>query len=140
MSDRYFLDTNVFVHSFDATSSRKRKRALELIGDAIVARNGIVSYQVVQEFFNAALKTFTEPMKGSEAEQYLAAVFRPLLAVHSSPALYVEALRLSDRYSLQWYDSLIVAAAREGKCSVLYSEDLQNGMRIDGLSVQNPFL
>jgi predicted nucleic acid-binding protein len=140
MSDRYFLDTNVFVYSFDATSSRKRKRALELIGDAIVARNGIVSYQVVQEFFNVALKKFTEPMKVSEAEQYLAAVFRPLLALHSSPALYVEALRLSGRYNLQWYDSLIVAAAREGKCSVLFSEDLQNGMRIDGLSVQNPFL
>ncbi len=140
MSDRYFLDTNVFVYSFDQTSPRKRKRALELIGDAIMARNGIVSYQVVQEFFNVALRRFAEPMKGSEAEQYLATVFRPLLAVHSSPALYVEALRLSSRYGLHWYDSLIVAAAQESKCSVLYSEDLQSGMRIDALSVQNPFL
>ena len=140
MSDKYFLDTSVFVYSFDATSPRKRNRALQLIGDAIDARNGIVSYQVVQEFFNVALRRFAEPMKGSDAEQYLATVFRPLLAVHSSPALYVEALRLNGRYSLQWYDSLIVAAAREGKCSVLYSEDLQSGMRIDGLSVRNPFL
>ena len=107
---------------------------------AIVAHNGIVSYQVVQEFFNVALRRFAEPMENPEAEQYLATVFRPLLAVHSSPALYVEALRLNNRYSLQWYDSLIVAAACEGKCSILYSEHLQDGMRIDGLSVQNPFL
>jgi len=140
MSDRYFLDTNVFVYSFDTASPRKRKRALELIGDAIVAHNGIVSYQVVQEFFHVALRRFAEPMENPEVEQYLATVFRPLLAVHSSPALYVEALRLNNRYSLQWYDSLIVAAACEGKCSILYSEDLQDGMRIDGLSVQNPFL
>src|SRR5258708_31280936 len=89
MSDRYFLDTNVFVYSFDQTSPRKRKRALELIGDAIVARNGIVSYQVVQEFFNAALRRFPEPMKGPGAEQYLATVFRPLLSVYPSPAPFI---------------------------------------------------
>jgi hypothetical protein len=81
---------------------RKRKRALEPIGDAIVARNGIVSHHGVQELFNVALRRFSEPMKGPEAEQYPATVFRPLLAIHSSPALYVEALRSNDRYSLQW--------------------------------------
>ena len=80
------------------------------------------------------------PAERPEADHYLATVFRPLLAVHSSPALYVEALRLNGRYNLQWYDSLIVAGAREGKCSVLYSEDPRSGLRIDGLSVQNPFL
>jgi len=67
-------------------------------------------------------------------------VFRPLMAVHSSQALYGEALRLSDRYRLSWYDSLILAAAIEGQCSVLYSEDLQHGQRFENLQVENPFL
>jgi predicted nucleic acid-binding protein len=79
-------------------------------------------------------------MTVAEAEQYLATVFRPLMAVHSSQALYGAALRLSDRYRLPWYDSLILAAALEGQCSVLYSEDLQHGQRFEGLQVQNPFL
>ena len=94
---------------------------------------------MAQEFFNVALRRFTQPMTVAEAEQYLATVFRPLMAVHSSQALYGAALRLTERYRLPWYDSLIVAAAVEGHCSVLYSEDLQSGQRFEDLQVENPF-
>jgi predicted nucleic acid-binding protein len=75
-----------------------------------------------------------------EAEQYLGAVFRPLLAVNSSQALYGEALRLTATYRLSWYDSLIVAAALEADCRVLVSEDFQHGQKIGNLSIENPFV
>ena len=140
MSARFFLDTNLFVYSFDRGSPTKARRTTALIRQAVTSRAGIVSYQVVQEFFNVALKRFTQPMTIAEAEQYLTTVFRPLLAVHSSQALYGEALRLIGRYRLAWYDSLIVAAALEGGCSVLYSEDFQHGLRVGDLRVENPFL
>ena len=140
MSARFFLDTDLFVYSFDRGSPTKARRATELIRQAVTSRAGIVRYQVVQEFFNVALKRFTQPMTIAEAEQYLTTVFRPLLAVHSSQALYGEALRLIGRYRLAWYDSLIVAAALEGGCSVLYSEDFQHGLRVGDLRVENPFL
>jgi predicted nucleic acid-binding protein len=140
MNGRFFLDTNVFVYSFDRSAPAKGRRALQLIREAVDARKGIVSYQVVQEFFNVALWRFAKPMTLADAEQYLSTVFRPLIAVHSSPALYGEALLLSDRFSLSWYDSLIVAAAIEGQCSVLYSEDLQSGQRFGDLEIRNPFL
>jgi predicted nucleic acid-binding protein len=139
MSARFFLDTNVFVYSFDRTAAAKNRRATQLVQEAVSTRKGIVSYQVVQEFFNVALRRFAQPMSAPEAEQYLAAVFRPLLAVHSSPALLSEALRLTDRHRLSWYDSLIVAAAIEGGCGVLYSEDLQHGQRFGEMTVVNPF-
>jgi predicted nucleic acid-binding protein len=139
MKDRFFLDTNLFVYSFDQSAPAKAKRATNLIEEAVTGRNGIVSYQVVQEFLNVALKRFERPMKPPEAEQYLTAVFRPLLSVHASQGLFLEALRLCERYRLGWYDSLIVAAALEGQCSVLYSEDLQHGMRVGELVVVNPF-
>jgi predicted nucleic acid-binding protein len=100
---------------------------------------GIVSYQVVQEFFNVALRRFAQPMGSAEAEQYLITVFRPLLAIHSSPALYVEALRIAGKYRVAWYDSIIVASALEGRCDVLYSEDFQHGREIEGLRIENPF-
>ena len=61
---------------------------------------GWSSYQVVQEFFNLAFRRFQHPMNVAEAEQYLITVFRPLFAVHSSPALYVEAMRIAGRYRL----------------------------------------
>jgi len=140
MRDRFFLDTNVFVYSFDPVAPAKARRARELIRQAVGTRNGIVSFQVVQEFFNVALRRFAQPMKVAEAEQYLATVFRPLLAIHSSSGLYVEALQLAAKFQLSWYDSLIVAAAIEGRCEVLYSEDLSHGQRFGETQVQNPFL
>lgn len=139
MNARFFLDTNIFVYSFDRASEAKVQRATQLIQQAVATRKGIVSYQVVQEFFNVALRRFLQPMSAAEAEQYLGTVFRPLLAVQSSQALYSEALRLKDKHKLPWYDSLIVAAALEARCSVLYSEDFQNGQRFGDLQIENPF-
>ena len=139
MTDRYFLDTNIFVYSVDKSSPAKAERASQLIRDALTEGRGLVSYQVVQEFFNVALNRFARPLAPAEAEQYLTTIFKPLLAVHSSVALCGEALRLVSRYRLSWYDSLIVAAAIESRCQILYTEDLQHGQRIADLHIQNPF-
>jgi predicted nucleic acid-binding protein len=139
MSDRYFLDTNIFVYSHDERYPEKAKTATELIRDASLHRAGVVSYQVVQEFFNVVLRKASPPMRHDDAQQYLATVFRPLLAVHSSAALISEAIQLQGKHRLSWYDSLIVAAAMEAKCKVLYSEDLQHGQRFGELTVKNPF-
>ena len=140
MSANCFLDTNIFVYSLDRTAEAKSKTATELIRESITTRRGMVSYQVVQEFFNVALRRFTPPMSSSDAEQYLSAVFRPLLAVNSSPALYLHAMRAHEEHTLSWYDALIVVAAIEAKCSVLFSEDLQHGRYFGSLQVRNPFL
>jgi predicted nucleic acid-binding protein len=139
MNGKFFLDTNVFVYVFDATASAKAKKAARLVRDAVDTGKGIVSFQVVQEFFNVAFRRFAQPMNGAEAEQYLITVLRPLLAVHSSPALYVEALRIAGKHRLAWYDSIIVASALEGRCETLYSEDFQHSREIEGLRVENPF-
>lgn len=139
MSDRFFLDTNIFVCSFDRGAPQKAAKAGRLIHQALASQKGVVSYQVVQEFFNVALKRFARPMKASDAEQYLAAVFRPLLAVHSSVALYSEALRLQSQSNLSWCDSLIVGAALQSRCDVLFTEDLQHGQRFGSLRIVNPF-
>ncbi len=140
MSGRFFLDTNIFVYAFDASAPAKAKKAALLVRRAADTGQGIVSYQVVQEFFNVAFRRFAQPLSVAEAEQYLITVFRPLLAVHSSPSLYVEALRIVGRYKLSWYDSLIVAAALEGQCKTLYSEDLQHGREIEGMRIEDPFV
>lgn len=139
MSARFFLDTNIFVYSFELTEPAKASRAAELIRDGLETRRGIVSYQVVQEFFNVAFNRFVRPMSAFAAEEYLGTVFRPLLAVHSSPALFVSALQLHHRHHLSWYDSLVVGAALEANCETLYSEDLQDGRRFEDLTITNPF-
>lgn len=140
MSDRFFLDTNIFVYSFDQSAPAKARRATQLIREALTTQKGVISYQVVQEFFNVALRRFSQPMMAADAGQYLSTVFRPLLAVHSSQALYAEALFLYSRGGLSWYDSLIVSAAIQVGCETLFSEDLQHGQRFGSLQVRNPFL
>jgi len=139
MNGRFFLDTNIFVYSFDRGSAGKARLATQLIHRAVATRKGAVSYQVVQEFFNVALRRFAQPMTVAEAEQYLGTVFRPLLAVQSSQALYAEALHLNDKHRISWYDALIVAAANEAGCSLLYTEDLQSGRRFGDLRIESPF-
>jgi predicted nucleic acid-binding protein len=145
MSDRFFLDTTVFVYSFDRSAPAKARKAARLIREALTTQKGVISYRVVQEFFNVALKRFSQHMGAADAGQYLIAVFRALLAVHSSQALYAEALFLHAQSGLSqdgisWRDSLIVSAAIQTRCEILFSEDLQHGRRFGALRVMNPFL
>lgn len=140
MNARPFLDTNIFVYSVDQGEPHKRPIADALIARTIERRNGIVSYQVVQEFLNVALKKFEVPLTNEQARLYISTVFRPLFAVQPSLRLFNDAIDIRTRYRLSWYDSLIVAAAVEGGCSVLYTEDLRHGMKINGVKIENPFL
>jgi predicted nucleic acid-binding protein len=137
---RHFLDTNIFVYTFDLEAPTKAKRAEDLIADALASGSGMISYQVAQEFVATARKPFQTPMSFEQIERYWLTTLRPLLLVHSSPGLFIRALDLARRDQLSWYDALIVAAAIQGGCEVLYSEDMQHGRRFGDLVVQNPFL
>lgn len=140
MSARYFLDTNILVYCFDWTVPAKRTRANELVQEGLERRAGVVSFQVVQEFINVALRRFEPRMQVDDLRQYVAGVLRPMLVVNPSMGLYQSGLDLVDRYRMNWYDSLILAAALEAHCDVLYSEDMQHRQRIEGLEIVNPFL
>jgi predicted nucleic acid-binding protein len=138
LADKFFLDTNVLLSAFSPDRA-KAAVADELVERAIDARSGVISYQVVQEALNVLVSRGTVVLQSDEAREYFERILRPLLAIGSSPALVLEALWLRERYGLAWYDALIVAAAIEADCEVLYSEDFQAGMRFGKLRVVNPF-
>jgi predicted nucleic acid-binding protein len=140
MSDKYFLDTNILVYSLDPIDPRKEQIARQLVTRAVTSGLGIISYQVVQEFVNVALRKFQATMNALELERYFFRVLLPMMRVSSSAPLFLEALRFQARDQLNWYDALIVAAAVERDCKVLYSEDLQHARRFGDLVVENPFL
>jgi predicted nucleic acid-binding protein len=140
MSARCFLDTNIFIYSIDRRDPAKQRKAAKLIRDNLSSLKGAVSFQVVQEFFNVATRHLLAPMSPGDAQLYLDGVFTPLLRVHSSAALYGEAIALQSRYKLNWYDSLMVCAALQAECTILYSEDMQHGQRFGALQILNPFL
>jgi predicted nucleic acid-binding protein len=140
MSDRYFLDTNTFVYSLDPVDPRKARIAEELVTRGVDSRLGVISYQVVQEFMNVSLRQFRTTMTVTELELYFFKVLLPMMTIPSSSGLFMEALCLQRAGQIAWYDSLIIAAALQGGCKILYSEDMQGGRRFGDLVIQNPFL
>lgn len=140
MSDRKFFDTNIFIYAVDSDAPRsKATSATALIRAGIADRSAVVSYQVVQEFVNVALRKFEVPMILSDLVEFIDCSFRRMAVVHSSLELIHAALTIQSRYRLSWYDSIIVGAAIESGCTTLYSEDMQHGARFGALQVLDPF-
>lgn len=139
MSAKYFLDTNVFVYSFDTSEHRKQKKAQDLIEEALSSHAGTISWQVIQEFLNVATKKFATPMTVEQSQHYLNSVLAPLCDVFPSVHLYSETLRVKGQTGFSFYDSLIVAGAQESACEIIYSEDLSHGQKIGSVTIQNPF-
>lgn len=139
MSAKYFIDTNIFVYSFDDQQPSKKERALELIQEALKNGTGIISTQVIQEFLNVATQKFAVPMKIEGARIYLRLVMNPLCQVYPSLALYESCLELQAETKYSFYDALILSAAVQGGCDVLYSEDLQDGQEVRGVKIVNPY-
>lgn len=133
-----FIDTNVFVYLFDDSASKKRATATAVVLAGL--KNGAaISYQVVQETLNVVTRKLPVPATPQDADEFLSAVLLPLWRVMPTERLFHRGLGIQERYRLSFYDSLIVAAALEAGCSRLYSEDLQHGQRIEGLTIRNPF-
>jgi len=139
MSVECFIDTNLFIYQLEASEERKVATADRIIRKGIETRNACISFQVVQECLNTVLRKAEIPLGTDETKQYLDNVLAPLYRVPASLSLYRRALDLQTRFRSGFYDSLIVAAALDAGCTRLYSEDLQDGQRIEGLTIENPF-
>jgi predicted nucleic acid-binding protein len=139
MSAKHFIDTNIFVYSFDDRQPAKKERSMTLIQEALASGGGVISTQVVQEFLNIATQKFAVPLKTEDAGNYLRLVLNPLCQVYPSLALYESCLEIRAEAKYSFYDSLILAAAVQAGCEVLYSEDLQDGQDVRGVRVVNPY-
>ncbi len=139
MNAKFFLDTNIFVYSFDLSQPKKKEQALALIGEALTTEQGLISTQVIQEFLNVATRKFTIPLKEEDCITYLRKVLYPLCQEFPDLPLYEASLEIQKNTLYSFYDSLILAAALRAGCEILFSEDLQAGQRIGGLKIVNPF-
>lgn len=139
MNAEYFLDTNIFLYTFDLDEPGKKRQANRLIRDALESGGGIISWQVVQEFLNVALQKWETPMTKEEAEFYVRKTLLPLWHIYPNADLYGVALRVHEDSGYQFYDCLIVAAAIHAGARTLFTEDMQDGRRFGDLTIRNPF-
>jgi len=140
MNDKFFLDTNIFIYSFNKSDTKKQKFAYELIQKALSTHSGCISFQVIQEFLNVATQKFEIPLKEQDCILYVINVLKPMCEVASSIKLYINALEIQQRWKYSFYDSLIISAALESNCKILYTEDLQHDHTIQSLRIINPFI
>lgn len=139
MSVKAFFDTNVLVYAFGPVLTDKSDRATSVLRACSEQSAGYVSSQVVNEFFNVAFRKFRPKMTVNEARLAAHAIFGAFQMVAPSSRMLDLAFDLHQAHSIAWFDSLIVAAAMDARCDVLYTEDLQDGRHFGKLTVVNPF-
>ena len=136
MQDRVFFDTNILIYCYSVDEKDKQQIALGLI-DRYNEKSKI-STQVVNELSNILFKKFK--LSSLEIENTILEIDNYLDIVNFDVKTQIKALKIKDKYKLQFYDSLIVATALENHCTVLYSEDMQDGFLIENtLTIINPF-
>ena len=131
-----FLDTNILVYAALNQDARKHVAAAGIVRDLLASDSGAISAQVVNEFTNIMFKKTTRTADNIRA---LNDVFRPMLRLDMTAGLVDSAISLKQRFGLQYYDSLIIAAAQCLKCETIYSEDMSDGCVFDGVRIKNPF-
>ena len=131
-----FVDTNILIYAFDRSAGDKHRIAVDLMTRLWTDRRGCISLQVLQEFYVAGtrkLKLPTDEAASQVRRLGLWRVHRPLVDD------ILAAIELHQRHSVSFWDALILRSAQASQCSVLWSEDLQNGQRWGNLEVRNPF-
>lgn len=134
MPDKVFIDTNVLIYGYSEDEPDKQQRAI----DCVRSGEAWISTQVLNETINVLKRKFSLSYSQiRDAVQELSEGF-PIILV--SVNTIEMALNLAERYQYSYFDSLILASALEAGCQILYSEDLQDGQRIENqLMIVNPF-
>ncbi len=130
---RPFLDTNVLLYLI-STDARKAERC-----EALLREGAAIGVQVLNEFTNAARRKFA--LSWDEIDDVIGMIGMRCEVHDLTLAVHEQARPLAQRFQLAWYDALIVSAALDAGSSVLYTEDMQHGLRVTPtLTLRNPFL
>ena len=136
MSARSFFDTNVLIYTDDRAAPAKQRRALELVAEHRRAGTGVVSLQVLQEYFVTVTRKLHVEAQVARRKVELLAEFD--VAALGLPDI-LAAIDLHRLHKFSFWDALILRAAKQTGCTVLFSEDLQQAREVDGVRVVNPF-
>ena len=131
-----FIDTNVIVYSVDQKDPAKQRRAREIVANAIRRQGHVISAQVLNEFSNIALLKLK--MTVPEVRKFVS-VFRLIKTISLDSAWTDRALSIKEQYGIQFFDSLVLAAAESAGCDEILTEDLNDGQVYCGIKAVNPF-
>lgn len=137
--DYAFVDTNILIyaHGVDDDDPRARQ-SRQILASLWATDRGVVSTQVLQEFYAVATRKLQPPLPKKQARDIVAS-YGQWCSVNTDPVLIISASRLEEDHSLAFWDALIIEAALRAGATTLLSEDLQHGRRFGTLVIENPF-
>jgi len=132
-----FVDTNILVYAEDRDAGAKHERARELVLERWNEQDGVISIQVLQEFFVTVTRKMKSPLLASQASRIVQQYFT-WTVVDNTRDLLLQGIRLADSACLSFWDALIVSAAIRADCEILYTEDLNPGQEFGEVRIVNP--
>ncbi len=136
---KFFVDTNLLVYAYDSSAGKKWKTSSEILSLLWVHRTGVLSTQVIQEFFVSLTQKVKNPILPERAKEIISDLLRWPLVVNGAENI-LRAVDLQMKYHFSFWDSLILQAALTSKSEFLLSEDFQDGRVIESVTIVNPFL
>ena len=133
-----FVDTNIIVYAYDQTAGPKHESARGLMDRLWDSGEGVLSTQVLQEFYVAVTRKIPQPIASRRAREIIADLGTWTVATLEVPEI-LSASEISDRYRVNFWDGLILAAAQKEDAVILWSEDLNDGQNYGGVVARNPF-
>jgi predicted nucleic acid-binding protein len=133
-----FIDTNILVYAYDNDEKTKNTIAKQILLDCWENKSGIISTQVLQEFYVTITAKLSKKLSLYEARE-LIKDFLSWPIEQIAPHDIIDAMTLQERYKYSFWDSLIITLAQKSGAEILYSEDLQHGQRLGDLTIVNPF-
>jgi predicted nucleic acid-binding protein len=138
MNDKIFLDANILVYAHDKDAGEKHATALAIVKDIWEKRTGVLSNQVLQEFYVGVTRKIQKPIAKSEAREILRAYICWSIK-ENSPVSIIRATEIEEKHRISFWDALVIVAAYEANCEKILTEDLNSGQIIEGVLIENPF-
>jgi predicted nucleic acid-binding protein len=137
MSDRTFVDTNILIYAHDVDAKTKHEAAKQVLQGLWSERTGVLSMQVLQEFYVNVTRKLPRPIPKESARLVVGTY--AIWCVETTPAEICSAFRIQDESRIGFWDALIVASAIKSGAKRVLSEDLNAGQMIAGVRIENPF-
>ena len=139
MSGETFVDTNILVYAHDLDAGEKHDVAKKIVSQLWESRTGMLSTQVMQEFYITVTKKIPQPLDKSIARRIIKNYFSWIVVVND-PEIILQASEIEESYKISFWDALIVSAAHSRNAATVLTEDLNPGQYIEGILIRNPFL
>ncbi|MBW2491963.1 MAG: PIN domain-containing protein [Deltaproteobacteria bacterium] len=139
MKDKIFLDTNVLIYAHDVDAGPKHDLAMSIIERIWEDKTGIISTQVLQEFYVNVTRKIPNPIAPVMARGIILNYFSWHLET-IEPHTILFASEIEERHVLSFWDSLVVATASQSNAEKILTEDLNHGQVIEGVFIENPFM